>query len=72
MDGRSVVPRGYRYEWALFVDWCDAAELAALPASPMTLAAFLDENPAGADALRRRVAVLNRANRDAGCPRRAL
>lgn len=66
MAGYPAVPGGYRYEWALFTDWCDAAEQSALPASPMTLAAFLDENPAGAAALRRRVAVVNRAHRDAG------
>ncbi|WP_328814264.1 hypothetical protein [Rhodococcus sp. NBC_00297] len=66
MGGHQSVPRGYRYEWALFTDWCAAAEQPALPASPMTLSEFLDENPAGVDALRRRVAVINRAHRDAG------
>lgn len=36
---------GYRYQWALFVDWCAAADASALPASPVTLAEFLDDNP---------------------------
>ncbi|WP_254303418.1 MULTISPECIES: hypothetical protein [Nocardiaceae] len=36
----------YRYEWLLFADWCVAAEVAALPASPLTLAEFLGDNPA--------------------------
>lgn len=66
MGDHPAVPHGYRYEWALFTDWCAATEQPALPASPTTLAAFLHENPAGAAALRRRVAVINRAHRDAG------
>lgn len=61
----QVLP-GYRYEWALFTDWCVAAESVPLPASPETVAAFLDDNPAGDEALRRRVAAINRAHRDVG------
>lgn len=60
------VPDRYRYEWALFADWCAAADLAALPASPLTVAVFLAENPAGDAAQRRRVAVVNRVHTAAG------
>ncbi|MBY6686141.1 hypothetical protein HQ305_08600 [Rhodococcus sp. BP-149] len=62
------VPGRYRYEWALFADWCAAADLAALPASPLTVAVFLAENPAGNVAQRRRVAVVNRVHTVAGYP----
>ncbi len=66
-EGPSV-RSGYRHEWALFTDWCAAADTSNLPASPTTLAAFLDENPAGTDAQRRRVAAINRVHRGAGHP----
>ncbi|OAK56237.1 hypothetical protein [Rhodococcoides kyotonense] len=55
----------YRYDWALFVDWCAAAELTSLPATPMTVAEFLDENPAGDAVQRRRVSAINRQHLDA-------
>ncbi|WP_188544104.1 hypothetical protein [Rhodococcoides trifolii] len=57
----------YRYELALFVDWCAAAEVSALPASSVTLAEFLGENPGSDAAQRRRVAAIDRRHRDAGC-----
>lgn len=63
-----MVPFGYRHEWALFTDWCTAADTSDLPASPTTVAAFLDENHAGADTQRRRVAAINRVHRGAGHP----
>ncbi len=59
---------GYRYQWALFVDWCAAADTSPLPASPITLAQFLDENPAGDAVQLRRVSAINRAHLDAGHP----
>lgn len=62
------VPPGYRYEWALFADWCAATDAVSLPASPETVAAFLDDNPAGAQASLRRVAAINRVHRDASEP----
>lgn len=71
---RTVTPRqvsrvsGYRYQWSLFVDWCAAADVEALPASPITLAQFLDENPAGDAVQLRRVSAINRAHLDAGQP----
>ena len=33
--------RAYSTDWSVFQAWCDAAELEALPAKPMTLALFL-------------------------------
>lgn len=59
---------GYRYEWALFADWCAAVDAVSLPASPETVAAFLDDNPAGVEASLRRVAAINRVHRDASEP----
>ncbi|QII03799.1 hypothetical protein BH92_26905 (plasmid) [Rhodococcoides fascians A21d2] len=59
---------GYNYQWSLFADWCDAADVEALPASPVTLAEFLDENPAGDAVQLRRVSAINRAHLDAGQP----
>lgn len=59
---------GYSYQWSLFVDWCSAADVEALPASPITLAEFLDENPAGDAVQLRRVSAINRAHLDAGHP----
>jgi hypothetical protein len=59
---------GYRYEWSLFADWCAAVAVEALPASPITLAEFLDENPAGDAVQLRRVSAINRVHFDAGQP----
>lgn len=59
---------GYRYQWSLFADWCAAADVEALPASPITLAEFLAENPAGDAVQLRRVSGINRAHLDAGLP----
>ena len=56
----------YGYDWALFVDWCDAAEFASLPATPAVLAEFLGDNPAGDTVQRRRVSAINRHHLDAG------
>ncbi len=58
----------YSYQWSLFVDWCAAADVDALPASPITLAEFLAENPAGDAVQLRRVSAINRAHLDAGLP----
>lgn len=64
--GRHV--SGYSYQWSLFADWCAAAEVEALPASPITLAQFLAENPAGDAVQLRRVSAINRAHLDGGHP----
>ncbi|OZF42694.1 hypothetical protein CH292_25430 [Rhodococcus sp. 14-2470-1a] len=58
----------YRYEWALFADWCAATDTSPLPATPVTLAQFLDGNPAGEAVQLRRVSAINRAHLDAGHP----
>ncbi|WP_242640310.1 hypothetical protein [Rhodococcoides fascians] len=55
-----------RYQWVPFVDWCAAADTSTLPASPTTLAEFLDENPAGDPVQLRRVSAVNQAHLDAG------
>ena len=65
---RGSTARGYSYQWSLFVDWCAAADVEALPASPITLAEFLTENPAGDAVQLRRVSAINRAHLDAGQP----
>lgn len=64
--------RSYRYEWALFADWCAAADMTTLPATPVTLAEFLGDNPAGDRVQIRRVSAINRAHRDAGHPQPGL
>ena len=59
---------GYSYQWSLFADWCAAAYVEALPASPITLVEFLAENPAGDAVQLRRISAINRAHLDAGQP----
>lgn len=68
MERPHPVPPGYRYEWALFADWCAAADAVPMPASPETVAAFLHDNPAGNQTSLRRVAAINRVHRDAHEP----
>ena len=59
---------GYRYDWALFADWCAAFQAVALPADPLALASFLDENPAARATQRRRVAAINWVHTATGYP----
>ncbi|RRQ26208.1 hypothetical protein DK926_19635 [Rhodococcus sp. Eu-32] len=70
MQPRPTAPSasGYRYEWLLFADWCAAADLAPLPASPVTLAEFLGDNPASDSVQIRRVSAINRGHLDADHP----
>ncbi|MFE5708195.1 hypothetical protein [Rhodococcus koreensis] len=63
-----VVPRRYRYDWALFVDWCTACEHRSLPAHPSVLAEFLADHPATDGTQRRRVAAINAVHTGAGLP----
>ncbi|MFV9454926.1 hypothetical protein ACNJ7E_15970 [Rhodococcus sp. NM-2] len=63
-----VVPRRYRYDWALFVDWCTACEHRSLPAHPSVVAEFLDDHPAADGTQRRRVAAINAVHAGAGLP----
>ncbi|WP_072713721.1 hypothetical protein [Rhodococcus rhodnii] len=55
-----------RVTWAQYTDWCTAIESAPIPASPHTLATFLDEHPASVATQRRRVSVVNTAHTAAG------
>ncbi|MGB7236676.1 MAG: hypothetical protein WBD41_11910 [Rhodococcus sp. (in: high G+C Gram-positive bacteria)] len=66
--GQASAVKSYRYQWALFVDWCAASDTSPLPATPITVAQFLDENPAGDTVQLRRVSAINRAHLDAGQP----
>jgi hypothetical protein len=52
------VPAGYRADWALFTDWCDATGRPPLPASVRTVEAFLAGCPAAPATAARRVAAL--------------
>ena len=65
---RLVVPRGYRHDWALFVDWCEACDHRVLPAHPSVLAEFLDDHPAADGTQRRRVTAINAVHTRAGVP----
>ncbi|NCL75776.1 hypothetical protein [Rhodococcus sp. YH1] len=65
--GLRVPPR-YRHDWALFADWCVAAEQCPLPASPEALALFLREHPAAPATQRRRVSAINTVHTRHGHP----
>jgi len=61
--------RAYKADAAAFSAWCAAAGLAALPASPVTIASFLRAESDAARAvatLRRRIATIARMHRAAG------
>jgi hypothetical protein len=63
-DNVELVPANaigarYRYDWQLFADWCTALALSALPADPLTIAMFLDENSATTGTHRRRLSAIN-------------
>lgn len=58
--------RARNSDWSLFADWCRARDRTALPASPATVRAFLDEMPATAVSMRRRASTIARCHRDAG------
>ncbi|MDJ0396149.1 hypothetical protein QMK17_22785 [Rhodococcus sp. G-MC3] len=68
MRGATGTNTSYRYEWALFTDWCSAVDQTPLPALPVTLAEFLADNPAGDRVQIRRMSAINRAHLDAGYP----
>nr|WP_143547002.1 hypothetical protein [Rhodococcus sp. 06-418-1B] len=55
---RGSTVNGYNYQWSLFADWCAAADAEALPASPITLAEFFAENPAGDSVQLRRISAI--------------
>jgi site-specific recombinase XerD len=62
--------RLYAADWKGFTTWCEGRGLAALPAAPATVAAFLTEAAAtrGAGALGRRAAAIADRHRRAGYP----
>lgn len=63
-----VVPRRYRHDWALFVDWCEACDHRVLPAHPSVLAEFLADHPAADGTQRRRITAINAVHTSAGLP----
>lgn len=63
MTGVSVSP-----DWALFRDWCAAAERPCLPTTAAVIAEFMAEVPAAASTQRKRVQAIARAHTAAGLP----
>ncbi len=59
---------GYASDWALFTDWCTAADQRPLPASVATVVLFLAENPAAARTSARRVTAIAHSHRRYGYP----
>lgn len=62
------IPARYRHDWALFADWCAAADHDPIPAAPETLALFLHEHPAATATQRRRLSAINAVHTDHGYP----
>lgn len=62
------IPARYRHDWALFADWCAAADRSPIPASPDTLALFLHEHPAAVATQRRRFSAINAVHTAHGYP----
>lgn len=62
------IPVRYRHDWALFADWCAAADLRPIPAAPDTLALFLGEHPAAVATQRRRLSAINAVHTEHGYP----
>ncbi|PND50089.1 hypothetical protein [Rhodococcus sp. ENV425] len=62
------IPSRYRHDWALFADWCLAADRRSIPAAPDTLALFLHEHPAAVATQRRRLSAINAVHTGHGYP----
>ncbi len=62
------IPSRYRHDWALFADWCSAADHRPIPATPETLALFLHEHPAAVATQRRRLSAINAVHTRHGYP----
>ncbi|MCB8913351.1 hypothetical protein KUG88_24840 [Rhodococcus rhodochrous] len=62
------IPERYRHDWALFADWCLAADQRPIPAAPQTLAVFVREHPAAIATQRRRLSAINTVHTDHGYP----
>ncbi len=58
----------YRHDWALFADWCAAADHRPIPATPEALALFLREHPAAVATQRRRLSAINAVHTGHGYP----
>ncbi len=59
---------GYAADWALFTDWCTAANHQPLPAAADTVVLFLTENPAAVATCARRVTAIGHVHRRYGYP----
>ena len=68
-DAPSTV-RAYTADWTHFSRWCEAREIAPMPASPTLVGDYLSDLGEGyaRSTLRRKVAAIARANRHAGHP----
>ncbi len=62
------IPARYRHDWALFTDWCTAADHHPIPAAPESLALFLHEHPAVVATQRRRLSAINAVHTGHGYP----
>ncbi|MDC3729108.1 MULTISPECIES: hypothetical protein [unclassified Rhodococcus (in: high G+C Gram-positive bacteria)] len=62
------IPARYRHDWALFADWCTAADHRPIPAASETLALFLHEHPAAVATQRRRLSAINAVHTEHGYP----
>ncbi|AUM20255.1 hypothetical protein ICV35_18435 [Rhodococcus ruber] len=62
------IPVRYRHDWALFADWCAAADRRPIPTAPETLALFLHEHPAAPATQRRRLSAINAVHTGHGYP----
>ena len=62
------IPGRYRHDWALFADWCAAADHRPIPAAPETVAVFVREHPAAAATQRRRLSAINTVHTRHGYP----
>jgi hypothetical protein len=60
------VPRAYPAEWALFVDYCAAADQPALPTTLAAVRSFFADVSGAPATRRRRLLAISRAHRDAG------
>jgi len=69
MTALSAATRGgYASDWALFTDWCTAADQQPLPATAETVLLFLTENPAAVNTSARRVTAIAHLHRRYGYP----
>ncbi|MFB7720093.1 hypothetical protein [Nocardia sp. NPDC056100] len=58
----------YHRPWELFARWCAATDHPSLPATPLTVAAYLDDHPGSRGTHRTRLSAINQAHLVAGLP----